>query len=79
MVRGIQQNNFEGKNNIANVVEQILAQNDLNVGLHRQNFSFALSEYVLQTELPKGWKIPKFTKFVGDTSESTIEHITCYQ
>ncbi|MCH79898.1 hypothetical protein A2U01_0000659 [Trifolium medium] len=27
------------------------------------------------TELPRGWKIPKFTKFTGDTSESTVEHI----
>lgn len=37
-----------------------------------------LSEYVLQTELPKGWKVPKFTKFSNDTSESTIEHIAKY-
>lgn len=35
-------------------------------------------EYVLQIELPKGWKIPKFTKFVGDTSESNVEHIARY-
>jgi hypothetical protein len=25
-----------------------------------------------------GWKIPKFTKFDKDTSESTVEHITRY-
>ncbi|KAK2410036.1 hypothetical protein QL285_045428 [Trifolium repens] len=42
------------------------------------HFVSALSEYVLQTELPRGWKIPKFTKFAGDTSESTVEHIARY-
>ncbi|CAJ2674166.1 unnamed protein product [Trifolium pratense] len=39
------------------------------------NFISPLSEYVLQTELPRGWKIPKFTKFAGDTTESTVEHV----
>jgi len=29
-------------------------------------------------ELPKGWKIPKFTKFGGETNESTVEHIAHY-
>lgn len=38
-----------------------------------------LTEYVLQIELPRRWKVPKFTKFVGDTSESTIKHIARYQ
>jgi len=33
---------------------------------------------VLQSELPRGYKIPKFTKFAGDTSESTVEHILRY-
>jgi len=33
---------------------------------------------VLQFELPRGYKIPKFTKFAGDTSESTVKHITRY-
>lgn len=37
-----------------------------------------LSEYVLKTKHPRGWKIPKFTKFAGDTSESTIKHISQY-
>jgi len=26
-------------------------------------------------ELPRGWKVPKFIKFGGETSESTVEHI----
>ncbi|KAK2428816.1 hypothetical protein QL285_027304 [Trifolium repens] len=78
VVRNVQNNNLAGQNNIANLVETILAQNGLNIGMHRPHFVSALSEYVLQTELPRGWKIPKFTKFAGDTSESTVEHIARY-
>ncbi|GAU34949.1 hypothetical protein TSUD_312800 [Trifolium subterraneum] len=78
VVRNVQQNRFEGQNNLAHLVETILAQNGLNIGLHRPNFVSALSEYVLQTELPRNWKTPKFTKFAGDTSESTVEHIARY-
>lgn len=33
------------------MVKNILAQNDLNVGLHGPNFVLALSKYVVQTEL----------------------------
>ncbi|XP_050915880.1 uncharacterized protein LOC127130974 [Lathyrus oleraceus] len=29
--------------------------------------------------MPRGWKVPKFTKFAGDTEESTIEHVARYQ
>ncbi|XP_058733098.1 uncharacterized protein LOC131604689 [Vicia villosa] len=35
-------------------------------------------DFILQTELPRGSKVPKFTKFSGDTSESTVEHIARY-
>lgn len=61
------------------MVKQTLVQNGLNVGLRRSNFIFSLYEYVLQTELPRGWKIPKFTKSAGDTSGYTIKHIAQYQ
>jgi len=71
-------NNFKGQNNIANVVEALLAQNGFNMGLHRPNFLSALSEYVLETDLPRNTKIPKFTKFAGETNESTVEHIARY-
>jgi len=71
-------NNYEGQNNIANVVEALLAQNGFNMGLYRPNFVSALSEYVLETDLPRNTKIPKFTKFVGETNESTAEHIARY-
>jgi len=37
-----------------------------------------LSELVLQSELPTSYKILKFAKFAGDTSESTVEHIRRY-
>ena len=57
------------------MVEALLAHNGFNMGLHRPNFASALSEYVLMTELPRNWKVPKFTMFVGETNESTVEHI----
>lgn len=60
------------------MVKNILAQNDLNVGLHGPNFVLALSKYVFQTELPRWWKIPKFTKLSRDTSESNVEYIAYY-
>lgn len=61
------------------MVEQILAHNGLNVVLHRPNFVCVLPGYVLMTGLPRGWKIPKFTKFAGNTNESIIEHVVRYQ
>ncbi|XP_050919225.1 uncharacterized protein LOC127136742 [Lathyrus oleraceus] len=66
------------ENDLTSMIERIMAQNGLNTGLRRPNYSSPLSEYVLQTELPRGCKIPKFTKFSGDTSESTIEHTARY-
>ena len=78
VVRNAQQQNIGAHNIIVNLVENIMAQNGLNIGLHKPNFVSPLSELVLQFELPSGYKIPKFTKFVGDTSESTVEHITRY-
>jgi len=71
-------NNYKGQNNIANIVEALLAQNGFNMGLHRPNFVSALSEYVLETDLTRNTNIPKFTKFVGETNESTVEHIARY-
>src|SRR4051812_2388097 len=79
VLRNIQQDVNIGHNNISNVVEQILVQNGINVGLHRPNFVSPLSEYVRQTELPRGWKVPKFTKFAGETGELTVEHIARFQ
>jgi len=74
----VQQQNIGAHNNIGNLVENIMAQNGLNIGLNRPNFVSPLLDLVLQFELPRGYKISKFTKFAGDTSESTIEHIARY-
>ena len=38
-----------------------------------------LPDFALQMELPRGWKLPKFTKFAGDVKESTVEHVARYQ
>jgi len=78
IVRQAQQCNLEGRNNTTNVVETLLTQNGFNLCLHRPNFVSPLSEYVTMKELPRGWKIPKFTKFGGETNESTVEHIARY-
>lgn len=55
-----------------------MVKNGVNMGLQRLNYTYPISEYVLHTELPRGWKAPKFTKFAGDTNDSTIEHISWY-
>jgi len=39
-------NNYEGQNNIANIVEALLAQNGFNMGLHRPNFVSEKVAYV---------------------------------
>ena len=78
VVMQARQNNYKGHSNIANVVEALLTQNGFNMDLRIPNFVLALSEYVLMTELPRNWKVPKFTKFVGETNESTVEHIARY-
>ena len=78
VVWNVQQQNIGVHNNIANLVENIMAQNGLNIGLHRPNFVSLLSELVLQSELSRGYKISKFTKFAGDTNESIVEHIARY-
>lgn len=46
--------------------------------MRKPNYTSHLFGYVLQTELPRGWIVPKFTKFSDDTSESTIEHTVGY-
>lgn len=79
VVRNVRQDNLREQNNLAHLVKNMLSHNGLNVGLHRPNFVSPLAEYILQIELPNGWKIPKFAKFVGDTSELIVEHIARYQ
>lgn len=66
------------ENNLAAIVERIMVQNGVNMGLDRPNYTSPLSEYVLQTKLPRGWKVLKFTKFVSDTNDPTVKHIARY-
>ena len=78
ILQGCRQNDMVGNNNLAALVERIMARNGVNLGMCKPNYTSPFSEYIQQTELPRGWKVPKFTKFSGDTSESTIEHISRY-
>ncbi|XP_058784446.1 uncharacterized protein LOC131659253 [Vicia villosa] len=77
VIHKVRQNN-QMENNLTAMIERIMAQNVLNTGLRRPNYASPLTDYVLQIELPRGCKIPKFTKFSGDTSESTTKHIARY-
>lgn len=67
------------QDNITNIAKLVLVQNGLKVGLHMPNYTSPLSKYVRQSELPRGYKVPKFTKFAGDTNHSTVEHVAWYQ
>src|SRR3954467_6672620 len=66
------------KNNLTAMIERVMANNGLSTGLRRPNYTSPISDYIMQTELPRGTKVPKFTKFSGQTSESTVEHIARY-
>ena len=35
--------------------------------------------YILQSELPRGYKVPKFLKFAGELEESIVEHVVYFQ
>ena len=61
------------------MVEQILNRFGFNVGHANQPyFVFAFPEWIQQVEMPRGIKPPKFTKFFGENSESTVEHVARY-
>lgn len=78
VVRQIRRDDMATDNNLAAMVERTMARNGVDVGLHRPNYTSPLYEYVLQSELPARWKVHKFTKFSGDTSESTVEYVVRY-
>ncbi|XP_058725914.1 uncharacterized protein LOC131597222 [Vicia villosa] len=78
VIQRVLQNEMLGGNNLSTMIESIMARNGVNVGFQRPNNTSPISEYVLQTELSRGWKVPKFIKFSSDTSESTVEHIANY-
>lgn len=43
------------------------------------NYIAYLPKYIQQTKLFRGWKVPKFIKFVNDTNESTLGHMARFQ
>jgi len=65
VVAQARRNNYEGQNNIANIVEALLAQNGFNMGLHRPNFVSALSEYGLEPICREIQKSPNSLNLLG--------------
>ncbi|XP_058767816.1 uncharacterized protein LOC131641525 [Vicia villosa] len=74
-VEQYQQEEVAMENNLTKMIERIMARNRMNTPLQRPTYSSPLVEYIVQTENTRGWKIPKYTKFGGETGESTVEHI----
>ncbi|XP_050896181.1 uncharacterized protein LOC127102903 [Lathyrus oleraceus] len=79
VVRKIRQETAVGEQNLEAIVERIIVQNEISPGLLRPKYSSPLPDFILQIEFPKGWKVPKFTKFAGDTKEYIVEHVARYQ
>ncbi|XP_050878623.1 uncharacterized protein LOC127082429 [Lathyrus oleraceus] len=66
------------ENNLTTIVERIMAKNGMGVTLQRPLYISPLAEFILQAEAPKGMKVPKYTKFGGESGESTIKHVARY-
>ena len=65
--------------NLEAIFKWLIVRNMINPCLQRPTYSSPLPDFILQTKLPRGWKVPKFTKFARDTEESTVEHVSRYQ
>lgn len=78
IIQQVRHDDVAADNNLAAMVERIMVRNGVNFGLRMPNYTSPLSEYILQAEVPPRTKIPKLTKFSGDTTESIIEHVTRY-
>src|SRR3954464_1024426 len=78
VVQRVRRENLATENNLTAMIERVMANNGLSTGLRRPNYTSPISDYIMQTELPRGTKVPKFTKFSGETNESTVEHIARY-
>lgn len=68
VIHQVRYDDMAANNILVAMVERIMARNRVNVGPYNPNYSSPLSDYNLQTEFPRGLKVPKFTKFSGDTS-----------
>ncbi|XP_058764900.1 uncharacterized protein LOC131638358 [Vicia villosa] len=66
------------ENDLTTIVERIMARNGMSTSLQRPTYSSPLADYIVQTKNPWGWKVPKYTKFGGETREWTVEHIARY-
>jgi hypothetical protein len=66
------------ENNLTTIVERIMARNGMGATLQRPLYASQLAEFILQAEAPRGMKVPKYTKFGGESRESTIEHVARY-
>nr|KYP40071.1 Mitogen-activated protein kinase kinase kinase [Cajanus cajan] len=71
--------NRNPNDNLDQMVERILNRHGFDVGRNeRPYFVSAFPDYITQVELPRGIKVPKFSKFAGELTESTVEHIARY-
>jgi hypothetical protein len=66
------------ENNLTTIVERIMARNGMGATLQRPLYASPLAEFSLQAEAPRGIKVPKYTKFGGESGESAIEHVARY-
>lgn len=66
------------ENNLTTIVERIMARNGMCATLQRPLYASPLAEFILQTEPPRGMKVPKYTMFGGESGESTLEHVARY-
>ncbi|XP_050909553.1 uncharacterized protein LOC127123374 [Lathyrus oleraceus] len=78
VVRQVRHDASMGEQNLEAIVERIIVRNRVSPCLQWLTYFSPLPDFVLQTEFPRGWKVPKFTKFVRDTIESTVEHVARY-
>lgn len=51
----------------------------MNTGYQRTDYASPFPDFVLQIELSRGWKLPKFTKFTEDVKQSNVKHVARYQ
>ncbi|XP_050875708.1 uncharacterized protein LOC127079357 [Lathyrus oleraceus] len=66
------------ENNLTTIVERIMDRNGMGATLQRPLYASPLAEFILQVEAPRGTRVPKYTKFGGESGESTIEHVARY-
>lgn len=52
VIHQMRHDNMVADNNLASMVERIMARNCVNIGLHRPNYTSLLKEYILQSDTP---------------------------